>query len=487
MAVTLPLLVAIYLFLISGEDHRGAQRVRIAVRGSLPFAATLGAYLPLRIYALGYLSVPQRNWALKPTAFALTVADLVGKYWWKLLLPLRLNAYHVFDPVRSWAEPRLIEAVLFLALAGAAALYGYKRLPLATFAASWVFVTLIPVLDLNAVGRNVFAERYLYIPSLGFCLLPTLLASYALARTPAGAKRTIAACALALVAGLYFVQIVRRNPVRRNQFTFFSSTLAASPDSPVLANQVASLLYPARRDPDGAARLYRRALALAAERRPPEVDQIAKADLGLGLIASQRGDSAQALDLVAAAQRAWPADPQAAQVRGAVLLQAGRWRTARGAFQAALRAAPDDANVWNGLGFIAWHDQHRYPEAASDFRRALRIHAPSQALNASLEESLGSVYLDMGDRRRGLEHLRAATQVAPDIPDYPISLADALASTGRPAEARAELEQALALDPRNERARSALANLEGRKPKRGYASSADGPYTDGTGTSSSRR
>ncbi|HUX67204.1 MAG TPA: tetratricopeptide repeat protein [Terriglobales bacterium] len=459
MAVTLPLVVAIYLFLFSGEELPAAFRIRRAVRGSSPYVAALAAYISLRIYALGYLSVSQRNWALKPTAYALTVFDLVGKYWWKLLLPVHLNAYHIFDPVRSPAEPRAIEAVLFLALAGAALFYGHRRFPLATFATSWVFVTLIPVLDLSAVGRNVFAERYLYIPSLGFSLLAALLAGSGLARLPAGVRSWLGPCALAFVLGLYFVQTVRRNPVWRDQYTFFSRTLAASPNSPVLANQVASLLYPARGDPRGAGRLYRRARALAEERDPPEPGQIAKADLGLALISSQRGSYDTALALVAAAQRAWPSDPQVPSVRGTVLLQAGRWQEARGEFETALRSSPNDANIWNGLGFIAWHEEHQYGHAASFFRHALQMGVPSQSLNASLQESLGAVYFEMGHHRRGLEHLQAATRIAPNDPDYHTNLASALASSGRLAQARAELEKALTLAPGNKRARAALSIL----------------------------
>lgn len=38
-------------------------------------------------------------------------------------------------------------AILFLILAAAAILYGLRRAPLASFAALWVFITSIPVLN----------------------------------------------------------------------------------------------------------------------------------------------------------------------------------------------------------------------------------------------------------------------------------------------------------------------------------------------------
>ena len=459
MAVTLPLAIAAYLFFVPTGALPLTHRVRNAVQGSLPYLAVLAVYLAARDFVLGYLAVSMRDWKLSPLDYAFTVADLVGRYWWKLLLPLRLNAYYVFDPVRSWAEPRALAAILFLVLATAGIVYSYRWLPLAAFAATWVFVTLIPVLDLRAVGRNVFTERYLYIPSLGFCLLAVSLASAARSRLPARWGPWPGGCALALVAGLYLAQTVRRNPIWKNQFTFFSRTLAASPNSPVLANQVASLLYPGRNDPKAAERLFRRAVSLAEARQPPEPAQVAKSDLGLALIASERGSHANALTLVAAAQRAWPGDPQIPQVRGAVLLQAGSWREAKTVFAAAARTSPGDANIWNALGFIAWRDEHRYAQARDYFRHALELRAPSQSLNASLQENLGAVDLGMGRRRHALDHLHAAVRIAPNNPDYHINLASALASSGQLAQARTELEQALALDSGNARAQAALARL----------------------------
>ena len=48
-----------------------------------------------------------------------------------------------------------------------------RRMPLMAYSGLWVFVSLIPVLNIFGVGRNVFTERYLYLPSIGFCLLVT--------------------------------------------------------------------------------------------------------------------------------------------------------------------------------------------------------------------------------------------------------------------------------------------------------------------------
>ncbi|HMD85928.1 MAG TPA: hypothetical protein VKO18_14630 [Terriglobia bacterium] len=189
MAVTLPLLVTLYVILLGAEGLPVAARHRRTLQATFPYWVVVAAYLPLRYHALGFLYVSQRKWPLSPGDYILSVSDLVTKYWWLLLFPLHLNAYHVFSPVRSLVEPRALGAILFLLVAMAGFAYGFRRFPLPTFAASWVFVTLLPVLNLRGVGRNVFAERYLYVPSVGFCLILVWLASKALAGVPVGCRR----------------------------------------------------------------------------------------------------------------------------------------------------------------------------------------------------------------------------------------------------------------------------------------------------------
>jgi len=171
MALTLPIVIGAHIILCNPEPPSILARLRRALWVMLPYGAAVGAYLLLRYYALGFLYFSQRKWLLSPRDYVLTVVDLTAKYCWKLLLPLHLSAFHVFDPVRSLLEARVLAAILFLLVAASAIAYGLRRAPLVSFAATSVFLTLVPALNLRGVGRNVFGERYLYIPSLGFCLL----------------------------------------------------------------------------------------------------------------------------------------------------------------------------------------------------------------------------------------------------------------------------------------------------------------------------
>ncbi len=166
-----PILVVVYVLIVEKTG------LRAALKASATYWAVFALYLIVRFSVLGGMATGARDWALDPLQFLLTTSHLMLSYWLKLAWPFQLNAYYVFSPVRSLADPHAIAAIVFVLAAIAGLVYLVRRTPLPAFAALWVCITLLPALDIYAVGRNVFAERYLYLPSIGFCLLLTLAAT----------------------------------------------------------------------------------------------------------------------------------------------------------------------------------------------------------------------------------------------------------------------------------------------------------------------
>ena len=97
-----------------------------------------------------------------------------------LVFPLQLSA--------DWAPPAVdgpsvvLGAALLLAWVTGVVLLVRRRRPLAAFAAGWVVVTWLPCSNLVPLTPFFVAERYLYVPSFGLCLLFGLAASEALRR-----------------------------------------------------------------------------------------------------------------------------------------------------------------------------------------------------------------------------------------------------------------------------------------------------------------
>jgi tetratricopeptide (TPR) repeat protein len=269
----------------------------------------------------------------------------MSAYCWKLIAPIHLNAYYVFVPVRTLRDPHALTAILFLILAAVAIVYGLRRAPLSSFAALWVFISLIPALNVYAVGRNVFAERYLYLPSVGFCFLIALIAARAGDALPVRFRSSAAAVVSAAVLLLYAVQTFARNPVWKDDTTLFTRTLESSPNAPFVQNMVAAVQPNNAIGQDSAVSHYLRAISLAENEAPPNRLEMAIAGEGLASIYAARGEFEQALRALTQVRAADPKDAQVDGEEGLILMQANRWSEAQAALRRAVAITPNDANV----------------------------------------------------------------------------------------------------------------------------------------------
>jgi protein O-mannosyl-transferase len=460
-AVVFPLLVAAYVFLFP----RGKivfSRARAAGMSSLPFWIVLAGYMLLRLGLLGRIASSQRNWQLSPLAVTLTAAHLMASYWWKLLVPVRLNAYHVFSPTRSLLDPRAAAGILFVAVACGLIIYSARRKPLVAFSAAWVFLTLLPVMDIYAVGRNVFAERYLYLPSVGFCLLVTVLAFEALRQLPLRFRKWAGIAAVTAIVLLSALEIVARNPDWKDDATLFTRTLETSPNAPFAHNMVAANESDHSASTASAEDHYLKAISYASVEDPPDRVQMAMAYKGLALIHSDRSDFSGALEMLERARAAAPDDPEIDGEQGLILTRAGRWDEAEKYLRRAAVNSPDDANVLNALGIFAQQRSHELDRAADYFRRALAVHTDQDDFEASLHNNLGTVF---GEQRRyedAITQFNSAVAIVPADLEYRANLAMALAASGRYDDARAEIRSILAVDPTYQPALAVARQLNSR-------------------------
>jgi Flp pilus assembly protein TadD len=444
MALTLPVVIATYVFIFSHSGGAFRPGVLDAARKSLPYWCVVALYVAVRIAVLGYFSRVQHAWMLTPFQYVLSTIELVGEYCLKLLLPLGLNAFHVFHPARNLLDPRAIAGIVFLTGAITGIVWGMRRWPLATFAAAWVFLTLAPVLNLRGVGENVFAERYLYIPSLGFVLLLTLLGAKALSALPAKTARVAAVSAVMLLAGLCVAQTRRRVPDWRDDYTLYKRSAESSPTSPLMHSSLAQMLRDKNGDLDGAEREYNIALKVASEENPPARGHMALAHVGLAGILMRRGLYQQALEHVDAGMQIDPSVPTLYVARGVILLQLGHMAEAEDVLLQAHKYFPYDEVVLNGLGVIAL-SRKQYDRAIDYFEQQVKMLPDNpEALN-----NLAHAYAAAGRAPETLATLQRATQVAPNDPNAFYNLASAYVQASRMQEAVTALQRAAELAPSN--------------------------------------
>lgn len=246
----------------------------------------------------------------------------------------------------------------------------------------------------------------------------------------------------------------------------FAAAARQSPDAPqawrnlgVVAQQqgrFADSLEPTRR-------------ALALERRPADLSNLANAFNSLGraaealdvaeealaldpaLPAAQAnagvalralGRLAEAADRFRAAVRLEPNNAEARANLGVTLTELGAVQEAEAALEAALQLQPNWADGWYNLGNARLR-QLRLPEAEAAYRRALQLqpgHAEAHANLAASQKALGR-------RDLALAHYAEAARLRPHDWRVLQNHALTLAEHGRHAEAVPIYEQALALAP----------------------------------------
>ncbi len=207
---------------------RAPGRFIAAIAAALPYAAAIPIYAAARIAAVGSVA-PSARADLTALDALINAPILLLSYGRTLLVPVHLNAFHIFEPSRSIADPAFVfAAVLTIALAALGAAVIRRRPDLAIGLGLLVF-PLLPVLYLPALGSNVFSERYAYLPSLGAAWL-LVAAVEAIGRRlgdwRSGRVAVTTACLVALPLG---IAAARRNQVWQNDETLTRATLAREP------------------------------------------------------------------------------------------------------------------------------------------------------------------------------------------------------------------------------------------------------------------
>ena len=207
--------------------------------------ATGGAYLAMRWVALGGLAPGQETFhRLGPAEFFLSGIVAAGHYAGSLILPFDLNYFHVFHATRTVTLPFLLALAAIVTLGAVA--FRSQTSSAVRYGLFWIAVTLAPALNLTGVGQNVFAERYLYLPSVGLAWMAGLAFDWMAARQPRVAWTAAAAI---LCAATW--QTVSRNGDWRDDFTLLRKTVAQSPEAGIMHNNLAGA-YVERNDLDHA-------------------------------------------------------------------------------------------------------------------------------------------------------------------------------------------------------------------------------------------
>lgn len=223
--LTLPILLVLLDLAVRREPFWSARHLaRLA-----PYAVVTVVYFALRLNALGGLVPYQRHGGLGLVGHLLNVFPLFMQYLAKLLVPAGMTIFYPFHPVTSALAPGFLAAVLVTVVFAGAWWWTWRsRHATSNVALSLIAAPLLPVLYVSGVGESAFADRYLYVPSVGFVLLAALGFSWLLGQR-GSAFRGVTAVALAVVLALYGVGTVRRHDAWQTDLALWSDAATKAP------------------------------------------------------------------------------------------------------------------------------------------------------------------------------------------------------------------------------------------------------------------
>ena len=290
IAVTLPAVAVLYILCFVPKSE---QKKKLYL--TIPYWVLTFVYVYISQFVIKKgLSLPvAHRLGLDLYSNILLVFKTLAYYIKLLILPFSFNAERTIEIPRfmietySWLSVLVVVGIISL---GIYILYEKKNLILIPFSIFWFFITISPVSNIIYLAPRPIAEQRLYLPSVGFCLLLSWgifkifekLEVHNPIRIPFG----VGVLFLLIIVVVYSVFTIKRNFDWRDEITFWTKTIHASPRHPRAWYNLGEAYF--RRNELEKAKLnFEKALEIAPEYPP--------AHRGLAFLYFKLGDAEKAV------------------------------------------------------------------------------------------------------------------------------------------------------------------------------------------------
>lgn len=375
------------------------------------FIAPIAIYFFMRLHALGRPALGgQARHDLVPAL--LTIPLAIVKYLGLMLIPFGYSYQHYTDVVSTVFSVSFLAPLAVVLMIATVVVVIKSRL--LTFATIWFIVMLIPALaSLRSFELvSLVQERYLYVPSFGFCLALALGIEWIGSRDWFGSRQRSVAAALAVAVVLVWgLVLVRQNRVWDNTVSVYKNAVAVAPLSPMSHALLSRTYYDAGRPREAEAEA-RAALNLDST--------CAGAYMNLSYFANQSGKIDKACDYLETALATIPEGPNHRHDLATIYLNLGMLYGQRKMLDRA------EQNLLRSIEIspraVAWYyagqfylEQGRFDDALTMYERTLK-EVPGWFAPVHLK--LGVVYEGLGDLSRAQSEYAEYLLLAPDAPDH---------------------------------------------------------------------
>lgn len=158
-----------------------------------------------------------------------------------LLFPIQLSADHTIYKVHRLYNPFLLASLLIIISYCVAVHASFSRDRRFFVMLLWIPVFLLPAMNLIPKSSYFFAERYLYIPSMGFAACIGLLLGRLF--RPSFDRRVISWAMVIIIILLFSSLTIMRNEIWFNEASLWEDTVKKSPRSFAAHNNLGNIYY----------------------------------------------------------------------------------------------------------------------------------------------------------------------------------------------------------------------------------------------------
>jgi tetratricopeptide (TPR) repeat protein len=371
------------------------------LKQSLLFLIPAAFFLLIRHLVLNAWASPASNTLLDNLLLAApdiqsrfaTAIMLLGKYLLLLIFPLQLVSDYSYNqiPIIGWINPWVL---LSLAVYSVALWYGLSRLKTRSFLVFGILLFLVTMSiysNLFVLIGSSFAERFLYVPSIGFAMVLAALildlfkvkdSEQNFLSFPVLIKTMkFPLIFLLVIMALSSIRTVSRSADWKDEFTLFSKDVKKSPNSAHM-------------------RLYWG----NALRDKAKVEK--------------------------------DADAFSEGMKRAIV-----------EFEAAIAIYPDYPDAWQQLG-LAYYRLGEADRSLECYNKAISLN-PQEATTYA---NIGAIFFQRGDYSKAIELYRKSLQLDPNYPDAYLNLGSSFGMTGEFKKAAENFHKCLELEPGNAKA-----------------------------------
>ena len=413
-AVTLPLLIILYDFCFNREKFIEKIKTKKIneniIKNYIPYFIIVFFYIAARIIVVGLKGRVEEYLAGNFFLTMLTMLKAYVYYIYLLIVPINLTLFHDVQPATSLFDFKVLISLLILASIIAFTIKNRKNMVL-LFSVFWFFITLVPFS--NLLPLQVFmADRYLYVPSMGFSLLSSyiFISIFNYNFKNDKYKKIIKNGMLIFIVTLlafYVFSTISRNREWRDNMTLWSKTIETNPNN-------------------------------------------SRAHDNLGFTYERAGETEKALQEFEIAVKLQPDNFRALANLGVAYAKFGFYNKSVGALKRSIEIR-GYYKTYDKLGLI-YYEINMENEAIESFKEAIKLNSRY----AKAHNDLATIYAKIGKFDLALQEFNEAIKVDKDYADAHFNKGILLEFLGEEDKAKEELDIALRLEPENELYRQKL-------------------------------